>query len=105
MHHNNRHAVLLLVSLALISFSCNRRPRNEKRYPIEGKVVTVNKTDRTATINHKDIQGYMPGMTMEFKIKRDSDLEMIRPGDLITGTLVVDESSSWVEITSSTDGG
>ena len=105
MLHNNRHAVLLLVSLALISFSCNRRPRNEKRYPIEGKVVAVNKTDSTATINHKDIQGYMPGMTMEFKIKNAADLEIMKPGDQITGTLVVDDVSSWIEITSITEGG
>src|ERR1043165_10228485 len=105
MQHKNRFALLLLFGFVLISFSCNRHPRNEKHYSIEGKIIAVNKTDRTATINHKDIQGYMPGLTMEFKIKRDSDLEMIRPGDLITGTLVVDESSSWVEITSSTDGG
>jgi len=105
MQHKNRFALLLLFGFVLISFSCNRQPRNEKRYPIDGKIIAVNKKDRTATINHKDIPGYMPGMTMEFKIKRDSDLEMIRPGDLITGTLVVDDISSWVEITSSTDGG
>ena len=105
MQNKNRFALLLLFAFILISSGCNRHPRNEKRYPIEGKVIAVNKIDRTATINHKDIQGYMPGMTMEFKVRNDANLEMIRPGDLITGTLVVDDISSWIEITSSTDGG
>ena len=105
MQHKNRFALLLLFGFVLISFSCNRHPRNEKRYPIEGKVIAVNKTDRTATINHKDIPGYMPGMTMEFKIKNDADLEIMKPGDQITGTLVVDGFSSWVEITSIAEGG
>ena len=105
MQHKNRFALLLLFGFVLISFSCNRHPRNEKRYPIEGKVIAVNKTDRTATINHKDIPGYMPGMTMEFKIKNDADLEIMKAGDQISGTLVVDDISSWVEITSITEGG
>jgi protein SCO1/2 len=105
MHNKNRVILLLFFSLILISVSCNHPARNEKRFPIEGKVVAVNKTDRTATINHKDIQGYMPGMTMEFKIKNESDLQIMKPGDQITGTLVVDDISSWIEITSITEGG
>jgi protein SCO1/2 len=47
----------------------------------------------------------MPGMTMEFKIKNAADLEIMKPGDQITGTLVVDDVSSWIEITSITEGG
>lgn len=105
MPHKNRFALLLLFGFVLVSFSCHREPRNEKRYPIEGKVIAVNKTDRTATINHKDIPGYMPGMTMDFKIKNDADLEIMKPGDQITGTLVVDDTSAWVEITSIAEGG
>lgn len=98
-------ALFVLLVFLISAAGCRRQSRNEKRYPIEGKVVAVNKTDRTATINHKDIPGYMPGMTMEFKIKNDADLEIMKAGDQITGTLVVDEVSSWVEITSITEGG
>lgn len=105
MQHKNPFALLLLFGFVLGSFSCHRQPRNEKRYPIEGKIIAVNKTDRTATINHKDIPGYMPGMTMDFKIKNDADLEIMKPGDQITGTLVVDDISSWVEIISIAEGG
>jgi len=67
--------------------------------------VAVDKTDRTATIAHEDIVGYMPAMTMPFKIKNDADLEMVKPGDQVTGTLVVDDLSSWVEITAIIEGG
>src|ERR1041384_805719 len=105
MQNYKQFVLILLSGLVLISLSCNRKPRNEKRYPVEGKVIAVNKMDRTATISHKDIPGYMPGMTMEFKIKNEADLEIMKPGDQITGTLVVDNLSSWVEITSITEGG
>src|SRR6266568_8538709 len=95
MHKYNK-AVLILIALVLILVGkgCMRRSTNEKRYPIKGKVIMVNKLDRTATVAHEDIPGYMPGMTMEFKIKNDGDLEMMKAGDQITGTLVVDDLSS-----------
>ena len=97
--------VLITLVLALSGAGCRRGSKNEKRFPIKGKVIAVNKLDRTATISHQDIPGYMPGMTMDFKIKNDGDLEMMKPGDQITGTLVVDGLSSWVEVTAITEGG
>src|SRR6202140_2704084 len=88
----------LLLSIALIPSGCRpRRSANEKRYSIKGKVVAVDLTDHTATIAHEDIVGYMPSMTMPFKIKNEADLAMLKPGDQVTGTLVVDDLSSWVE--------
>ncbi len=96
--------VLLLLSILLV---CDCRPRpstNEKRYPIKGKIIAVEKNDHTATIEHEDIAGYMPAMTMPFKIKNDADLEMMKPGDQITGTLVVNDLSSWVEIATIAEG-
>jgi protein SCO1/2 len=65
----------------------------------------VDKTDRTVTIAHEDISGYMPAMTMPFKIKNDADLEMVKPGDQLAGTLVVDDLSSWVEVSAILEGG
>lgn len=97
---------LLTLCLAVTGSSCSgRRSANEKRYPLKGKVVSVDKTDRTATIAHEDIVEYMPAMTMPFKIKNEADLEMLKSGDDITGTLVVDDLSSWVEIISIVEGG
>ena len=93
-------------AVLLSALSCGpRHSANEKRYPLKGKVVAVDKSERTATIAHEDIPGYMPGMTMPFKIKNDADLEMLKPGDQVTATLVVDDMSSWIEITAIVEGG
>jgi protein SCO1/2 len=98
--------LLLLGSIVLIPSACGpRRSANEKRYPINGKVVAVSTTDHTITIAHEDIVGYMPAMTMPFKIKNEADLQMVKPGDQLTGTLVVDDLASWVEIVSIIEGG
>jgi len=103
---HSRFLLFLLLSILATGPACRpRRSANEKRYEIKGKIVAVNKADRTATISHGDIVGYMPAMTMPFKIKNDADLEMLAPGDEVTGTLVVDDISSWVEISTITEGG
>ena len=97
----------LIVSICASSIGLACKPRqsaNEKRYDLKGKVVAVNKSERTATIAHEDIKGYMPAMTMPFKIKSDADLEMLKPGDQVTGTLVVNDVESWVEITAIVEG-
>lgn len=100
--------LLVILGLCIVATNPGCRPRrsaNEKRYELKGKIVAVNKIDRTATISHQDIVGYMPAMTMPFKIKNDADLEMLGPGDEVTGTLVVDDISSWVEISTIAEGG
>lgn len=97
---------ILLIVVVAMGVACRpRRSANEKRYPLKGKVVSVEKADRTATIAHQDVPGYMPAMTMPFKIKNDADLEMLKPGDEITATLVVDDLASWIEITAIVEGG
>jgi len=106
----NRRTIFIFVLIAATSIagSCSwsdQPPKNEKRYPIKGVVVAVNQQERTATIKHEDIPGYMQGMTMEFKIKNAADLQAMKPGDQITGTLVVDDLSSWIEVTAVTEGG
>lgn len=97
---------LLLIAAVIVPLACRpRRSANEKRYPIKGKVVAVDQTEHTVTISHEDIKGYMPAMTMPFKIKNEADLAMVKPGDQLTGTLVVDDLSSWVEISAIIEGG
>jgi protein SCO1/2 len=106
--HRKTIFVFILIMLALTAGSCSwgdQPSKNEKRYPIKGVVVAVNETERTAVVKHEDIPGYMAGMTMDFKIKNTADLKTMKPGDQITGTLVVDDVSSWIEITTITEGG
>ena len=100
---------VLKIALILLVFTASQcggtKPENEKRYSLTGKVIAINKTEKTATINHDEIPGYMEPMTMEFKVKNDSDLDKMKPGDRISGDLVVTDTSSWIEIMAITQGG
>ena len=98
--------VILAGTIVLALAACGpRRSANEKRYPLKGKVVAVDKAERTATIAHEDVPGYMPAMTMPFKIRNEADLQMLKPGDQVTADLVVSDLASWIEITAIVEGG
>lgn len=85
-------ALVLLFSL-FAATSCSR----VKRYPLKGQVIAVDTTRQELTVTHEDIQGFMPGMTMPFKVREAADVAAAKPGDLITATLAVEDSTGYLE--------
>ena len=49
------------------------------------------------TIKHEDIKGFMPGMTMPFKVRDTALLQGRAPGDLIRATLVVEDAQGYLK--------
>jgi len=83
-----------LVGIALLLCgACSR----ERRFPIEGQVLAVDRARQEITLKHGDIKGFMPGMTMPFKVTDESVITRTKPGDLIRATLVVADSSGRLE--------
>jgi protein SCO1/2 len=100
MANTSRLATLILLG-ALAVAGC-RRPASApsaKRYPVKGKVVAVDVADRKIAIDHQDIPGFMPAMTMPFVVleKDQALLDAISPGDEITATLVTPDTRYWIE--------
>ena len=88
----------LLCALVLLA-SCTSKPKEPKdvrRYPIEGKVIAVDQTKKEITLQHKDIPGYMAGMTMPFRIQDDWVFNVARPGDELHGTLAVSPDRAYI---------
>ncbi len=76
------------------------------RYPLKGKIESLDIFDRELTVAHEEIPGFMAAMTMPFKMPEDKSflarfrgmrLERLRRGDVITATLVVKPTESWIE--------
>ncbi len=59
----------------------------EKRFPITGEIVKVDAARETLLVHHSEIKGYMPAMTMEFKVTK-GDLAIAREGQHIRAELV-----------------
>jgi len=94
-----RLAPILLA--CLLAPACQRQAKapGEQRYPLAGRVVKVDSAERTITIDHQDIPGFMPAMTMPFVVlERDvALLGRAGPGDSVTATLVSRDSRFWLE--------
>jgi protein SCO1/2 len=69
-----------------------------KRYPLKGVVVAVLASKPEIVVRHEEIPGYMAAMTMPFPVRDDPKVVgLLRPGDRIEATLVVDGGAYFVE--------
>src|SRR5687768_9380381 len=85
--------ILLFLVCALSLGACAR----DQRYPLVGQVLAVDPAQQVLTVKHEDIRGFMPGMTMPFKVKNPEEVAASKPGDLITATLVVKDSLGYLD--------
>jgi Cu/Ag efflux protein CusF len=68
-----------------------------RTYALTGQVIAIDPARGEVTIRHADIPGLMSGMTMPFKVKDATLLQGgLKPGDLVTATLVVSDTESRV---------
>lgn len=93
-------AAFLLTSCSASPKEAPKNPANIKRYEMKGRVVSVDAANKTASIDHEEIPGFMEAMTMDFPIKEDHVFEELKPGVEIQAELVVDNTadpSHWLE--------
>ncbi len=90
--------IILLSSCRTAETGTN--PAEVKRYPLKGKVVSVDKEKKKAKIAHEKISDFMEPMTMDFPIREDWIWDDLTPGSEIHAELVVDSSAKdpyWLE--------
>ena len=84
-----------LVSLAVVVLvaACDREPP-ARQYELTGQILAVDAARNEVLIKHESVRNFMPAMTMPFTVKDPSLLSGREPGDLVTATLVVGETSA-----------
>jgi protein SCO1/2 len=95
-------SVLLLVLVATACAflaGCGRAPDESRaqRYELKGKIVSFNKAQQQVVIQHEEVPGFMEAMTMPFTLREDSAFDVMRAGDRIQATLVVDDERTRLE--------
>jgi protein SCO1/2 len=91
-----RTVVLALAALLALQ-GCVDRPPSARQYELEGQILALRPEDNEVLIKHGDIKGFMPGMTMPFKVRDARLLEGKQAGDLIKATLSVADTDAWIE--------
>lgn len=71
-----------------------------QRYRLTGVIVSVSPSTGELTVRHGDIPGFMPAMTMPYKVQDLAALSALRPGDRITAEILVPPGSDDYHLTS-----
>jgi protein SCO1/2 len=79
------------ILLLLIASACSRTPPPPKQFELTGQILAIQPERSEVLVKHDDIKGFMPAMTMPYKVQDGSLLAGKEPGDLIRATLVVGE--------------
>jgi len=87
-----RTAVTLFVITSAMLCGCVR----SRHYDLRGQVLAVDRGRQEVTIKHEDIRGFMPGMTMPFKVSNPALLNGLEAGDLVEATLVVKDYTGYL---------
>ena len=91
----------LLVVAALTAEACGRAPES-RQYEVRGQILGVDRERQEVLVDHEDIKGFMPAMTMPYKVSDPALLDGKTPGDLITATLVVEEVNAYLSTMTTT---
>ncbi len=87
-------ALLLLIAFA----GCDRAPEAAatRQYEVRGIVRAPVSKEGAISVEHEDIAGLMPSMTMPFKLGDVAEGADLKPGDAVTFTLVLGNESSHI---------
>jgi protein SCO1 len=70
---------------------------SQQRFQVRGVVVEVNPAQKSVTLQHDEIPGYMSAMTMPFEVKDTNLLAGLEAGDPVSFRLIVTETNGYID--------
>jgi len=89
------HLGLVIFLLAVIVGGCRKAPEPIV-YELHGQIISIYSEKNALTIKHDEIKGFMPAMTMPFKVKDIGLIVGLTPGDFVRATLVVEKYEAYL---------
>ena len=86
---------LVIFLLAAIGGGCRKAPE-PVIYELHGQIISIHSEENGLTIKHDEIKGFMPAMTMPFKVKDIGLIIGLAPGDFVRATLVVEKYEAYL---------
>ena len=86
----------LWLAAVLVVAGCSREPEY-RQYELQGQILALDTVEKRVVIKHGDIKGFMPGMTMPFKVRDERLMAGREAGELVTATLVVVSNDAYLE--------
>jgi len=85
-----------LAALSIGLAACTSPAPEARQYELQGQILAIRPEAQEVLIKHGDIENFMPGMTMPFKVKDAGLLTGKSPGDLVTARLMVADTEAWL---------
>jgi protein SCO1/2 len=86
----------LTLLIAVLGPAACRQAPPPKQYELTGQILAIKPEKNEVLVKHDDIKGFMPAMTMSYKVKEPALLTGRKEGDLIKATLVVGEVDAYL---------
>jgi protein SCO1 len=68
-----------------------------RHYQLKGKVASIDQRAKMLNVDSEAIPGFMDAMTMPYKVKPESELGKLHPGDAVTADLLVEDDGAWLQ--------
>jgi len=92
--------ILLTACVALALLGCGRSTNSDERgdrYDTRGIVRGFSPDRSTIEIQHEDIPGFMPSMTMPFVAREPKQIADLKTGDAVSFRMAVTQKDFWIE--------
>jgi Cu/Ag efflux protein CusF len=87
MKHFRRMIFVWVIAILAASLCFAQSTAGKKSYTFHGKVVSVDKSNKTLRIDGEKVEGWMEAMTMSYKTDDPSLVDKVKAGDLISATV------------------
>lgn len=87
--------------------SCSKKPEvassglksssDTTRHPVRGVVRSLDLLNHAVIVEHEDIPGFMPSMTMPFTAKTPEEIILLKVGEGVSFDFVVTADDAWIE--------
>ena len=77
--------IITIVVLTAVIASCKSKTT---RYELTGEVIQKNPATSEITVKHEEIPGFMPAMTMPYKVSSPLAAAIVEPGDKIAADII-----------------
>lgn len=78
--------------LLVVLIACAPQAK-KKQYVLQGKVESVDVENKTLTVDHQKVEGWMEAMTMAYGVHDPAALKSVKAGDRIQATVYEDDYS------------
>ena len=87
MKYFHRTAFVWVIAILAASLCSAQSTTGKKAYTFHGKVVSVDKSNKTLKIDGEKVEGWMGAMTMNYKTDDPSLVDKVKAGDQISATV------------------